>query len=173
MTEARMTLEERVAALEAVEAIRRLKARYAWAADEKYTPDHQRRPQEELDRFALIQAECFTQDAIWDGGAAAGPAVGREAIFQTLRSGPWKMSMHYFLMPHITVDGDRAEGRWYLWQTATMVEKDTPIFMSGMTNDDYIRLDGEWLIGRMRLTVKFITPFHQPWTVNRNDPLVV
>ena len=35
-----MTLEERVAALEAVEAIRRLKARYAWAADEKYTPDH-------------------------------------------------------------------------------------------------------------------------------------
>jgi hypothetical protein len=168
-----MTLEERVAALEAVEAIKRLKARYAWVADEKYTHDHERKPQDQLDRFARIQAECFTEDAIWDGGRTAPTVVGREAIFETLRSGPWKMSMHYFLMPHITGDGDRGEGRWYLWQTATMVAKETPVFMSGITNDDYRRVGGDWLISHMRLTVKFITPFHQPWTVNRDEPLVV
>jgi hypothetical protein len=168
-----MTLEERVAALEAVEAIRRLKARYAHAADEKYTHAHERKPDAERDRFARIQAECFTEDAVWDGGDAFGQSVGREAIFERLRGGPWKMAMHYFLTPHITVAGDRGEGRWYLWQTATMVEKDTPVFVSAITDDEYRRVDGEWLISRMRLTMKFITPFDRPWTVARNAPLVV
>ena len=79
------SLEERVAQLEAIEAIRRLKARYAHAADAKYTDDHVRRPQDEIDRIARSQADCFTEDAVWDGGPQWGRSEGRETIYAMVR----------------------------------------------------------------------------------------
>ena len=74
------TLEERILRLEDVEAIRRLKAYYGKYADAKYTDDHQRRPQAEIDTLAREQASVFTEDAIWDNGVGpSGILRGREA----------------------------------------------------------------------------------------------
>ncbi len=45
-------LERRVQILEAIEAIKQLKAEYADACDDMYNPPH---------------ADLFTKDAVWDG----------------------------------------------------------------------------------------------------------
>ena len=44
-----VSLEDRITKLEAIEEIKQLKSHYALCADAKYTEDHQRKPQEEID----------------------------------------------------------------------------------------------------------------------------
>lgn len=152
-------------------AIQRLKALYAQCADEKYTDDHQRKPQDEVDRVAWEQASVFTDDAVWDGGPF-GKLHGRQAIYDNLRLGPWKFALHHYLSPVIDVSGDRARGRWMLWQVGTLTREDTPILLAGVTNDDYVRTADGWRMARMVQTLKFITRFDAPWTLNRNAPFV-
>jgi hypothetical protein len=165
------TLEERILRLEDVEAIRRLKAYYGKYADAKYTDDHQRRPQAEIDTLAREQASVFTEDAIWDNGVGpSGILRGREAIYNNLRLGPWKFAMHHFVSPLIEVDGDKATGRWMLWQTATLAEPDTAVFMSAITNDEYVRTPAGWKMSRMSFTLKYMTRFDRPWSVQKNGP---
>jgi hypothetical protein len=62
------TLEERIAHLEAIESIKQMKAHYALCSDAKYTEDHRRKPQAEIDAIARDQASVFTEDAVWDNG---------------------------------------------------------------------------------------------------------
>ena len=165
------TLKERIGRLENVEAIRRLKARYAYLADAKYTEDHRRKPEAELDAVAWQQALRFTEDAMWDGGPTFGRAEGRRAIYDLLRAGPWTFAMHYFMNPLITVDGDRASGRWMLWEAATLAQGETAVLISALTDDDYVRVDGNWLMSRMRLTLRFMVPFPGgDWSRLRNAP---
>jgi SnoaL-like domain len=165
------TLEERIRLLEDFETIRQLKAHYAQYPDAKYTDDHQRRPQAEIDTLAREQASVFTDDAIWDNGVGpSGILRGREAIYNNLRLGPWKFAMHHFLSPRIEVDGDKATGRWMLWQTATLAESDTAVFMSAITNDEYVRTPTGWKMSRMAFTLKYMTRFDRPWSVQKNEP---
>jgi hypothetical protein len=164
------TLEERVANLEAIEEIKKLKAFYAWCADRKYTDDHERQPPAELDRVSREQASVFTEDAIWDGGPNFGVFVGKEAIYENLRSGPWKFAVHMFLLPHIEVQGDQATGRWVIWETATLAKDDTAIFLAATVEEEYVKVDGRWLVKKVVQTNRFMTPFDEPWTVRRNQP---
>ena len=165
------SLEQRTERLEAIEEIKYLKAFYAKCADEKYTDDHQRKPQAEVDAIARDQVSVFTDDAVWDGGPF-GRFEGMEAIYDNLRKGPWKFAVHMFLLPLIKVDGDRATGRWLIWETATLTETDTPIFLAATVDEEYVKVDGHWLIKNVVQTNRFMTPFDQPWTVNKNAPYV-
>lgn len=152
-----------------VAEIQRLKALYARCADEKYTDDHQRKPQDEIDLVAWQQASVFTDDAQWDGGPF-GVLHGRQAIYDNLRSGPWKFALHYYSSPLIDVSGDRAHGRWMLWQVGTLTDGDTPILLTAVTNDDYVRTPEGWRMSRMVQTLKFMTRYDQPWPGSRNAP---
>lgn len=163
------TLEERISTLEAIEEIKRLKAFYAKCADLKYTEDHERRPQEEINAVARDQASVFTEDAIWDGGNF-GRFEGREAIYDNLRSGPWKFTVHMFMSPLIEVDGDTATGSWIIWETGTLTKGDTPIFLAATLEEEYRKVDGKWLVSKVRQTNRFMTPFDVPWTINKNAP---
>jgi hypothetical protein len=164
------TLEERVARLEAIEEIRRLKARYAHAADSKYTDDHTRRDQAAIDMAARIQADCFTVDAVWDGGPQWGRSEGREAIFAMVRKSVWSMTMHYLLMPDIEVDGSSATALWYQWQVGTLTDGDRAMIMAATTRDTYRIEAGAWRIARLEFVPKFLTPLTEPWTARRNAP---
>lgn len=164
------TVEERLARLEAIEEIRRLKARYAHAADGKYTDDHVRRGQDEIDRIARVQADCFTADAVWDGGPQWGRSEGREAIFAMVSRSVWSMTMHYLLMPDIEVNGSSATALWYQWQVGTLTEGNRAMIMAATTRDTYRIEDGEWRIARLEFTPKFLTPLDESWTTRRNAP---
>ncbi len=152
-----------------VAAIQRLKAIYAKCADEKYSSDHQRKPQDEVDRIAWDQASVFTEDALWDGGPF-GVLRGRQAIYDNLRLGPWKFALHHYLSPLIDIDGDTAHGRWMLWQVGTLTKEETPILLTAVTEDDYVRTPEGWRMSRMVQTLKFMTRVDVSWTLNRNAP---
>lgn len=154
-----------------IAAIQRLKAYYARCADEKYSDGHERKPQVEIDVIARRQASVFTDDALWDGGPF-GVLHGRQAIYESLRAGPWRFALHYYLSPLIDIDGDRAHGRWMLWQTGTLAKEETPVLLAAITEDDYVRTPDGWRMSHMVQTLKFMTRFDVPWSVNRNLPLV-
>tara|TARA_R110002074_G_scaffold70267_3_gene163221 strand:+ start:1063 stop:1578 length:516 start_codon:yes stop_codon:yes gene_type:complete len=162
------SIEERLQRVEDVEAIRQLKAFYAKCADSKYTDNHRRKPQAEIDAITRRQVDTvFTADAIWDGGPQFGEITGRDAIYDHLRQGRWSFSMHYFLNPHIELAGNKAHATWMLWQPCTFEEGNRAMLMSATTEDDYVRTPSGWLLQRYRFILKFLTPFDQPWSETR------
>lgn len=140
-------LETRVAKLEAGEAIRALKARYAALADAKYTPQYDRQPDAEMRRVARLQTMCFTEEAIWAGGAGFGQnLVGREQLYEWFRCSPWCFAVHYYGSPVIEIDHGRARGTWQLWQIAMRADTREAVLLAGTTSERYARQsDGAWL----------------------------
>lgn len=142
-------LAARLRALEDIEAIRRLKARYCLHVD-RGEPDK--------------VAELFTADAVWDGGAV-GRYEGREAIRAFLRGLPKMLSfaLHHVMNPLIEVDGDRATGHWYLIEPCTMAETGQAVWGTATYDDVYVREDGSWKFASVRLTPVFWTPYEEGW----------
>ena len=147
-----MNLEERIQALEDIQALKDLKARYAAVCDDKYNPEE--------------AAKLFTEDAVWDGGEDFGVHKGKQAIKDFFKgvSENLVFAVHYFMQPLIEVNksGDTAKGKWYLWQAATLADG-TAIWISGLEFDEYRKVDGEWLISGMKLELFFMTPYEEGW----------
>ena len=146
------TLEERIARLEAVEAIHALKARYARLADAKYTSSHERASEAVWRETANAQAACFTSDARWFGGAQFGGTIGgRAALAEWFIRSPWRFAMHYYVAPQLDFTApDVAEGVWRLWQIGLPSDGTPPVLLFATTSETYRRDAGEWLISSMR-----------------------
>jgi ketosteroid isomerase-like protein len=145
-------LAVRLARLETVEEVQRLKAHYCDVCDDGYDPD------------AL--AALFTSDAVWDGGRV-GRFEGREAIRGFFARMPTVLSMaiHHVTNPSITVsdDGQRAEGRWYLLQAATLTAGNRPVWLAGRYHDRFERVEGRWLFSSITITTRFLAPYETGW----------
>ena len=144
------TIEYRLRVLEDLEEIRKLKARYAAACDDNYNAD--------------AIAALFTEDAVWDGGAL-GTADGRTAIhkFFSRATEFFPFAIHNVMNPIIDVDGDRATAQWYLLQPATMAKGNQAVWLAAVYHDEYVRLDGRWMINRLKVTSHFLTPYEEGW----------
>lgn len=154
-------LEARVRALEDVETIRKLKARYAELVDARYAEGRIAEPAA-VEELARRIAALFTEDAVWDGGAALGVCRGREAIRERMAKPTLHFSWHYFVKPRIEVDGDSATGRWDLLAPCTTADE-RPMWMAGVEDDVYARVGGEWLHASMELRVVFMAPHDRGW----------
>ncbi|MBX6388605.1 MAG: nuclear transport factor 2 family protein [Frankia sp.] len=163
-------LAARIAVLEAQDAVRKLKAAYMQGLD---------------DRRRAEVADLFWEDAIWESlpdrvpeGATDVPRpgrqiVGREAIGQSFVEAAQNMSFtaHFLTNEDITVDGDRAVGRWKLLQCCTW-GRETAFWQAGVYVDDFERRDGVWKFSHLRLALDFRTPVDQGWLAVRMwDPL--
>jgi len=152
-----MTLEElekRVQVLEDLEAIKKLKALYSRACD---------------DRFNLeLMKEVFAEDAVWDGGAEWGVYRGRKEILDFFKGVADSVifSLHYFMVPDITVEGDQAYGRWYFFGADTL-KGNKAIWLAAFQDDKYERIDGRWWQKEMKLTLLFQTPYEEGWHKKR------
>ena len=154
-------LEARLRAAEDVLAIQRLKARYAELVDARYGPEGPLvRP--ELERLAGEIAALFSQDAVWDGGASLGVARGRDAIRERLAKPTLQFSWHFFVKPRIEVAGDSARGRWDLLSPCTTTSG-RAMWMTGVEEDEYVRVGDAWLHQSMRLEVVFMAPYERGW----------
>jgi hypothetical protein len=158
-------LERRLRAVEDVDAIQCLKARYAELVDARYTRAGPR-PPAELEPIAGRIAELFSEDAVWDGGAGLGVCSGREAIRQRFLEPTLHFSWHFFVKPRIEVDGDTARGRWDILSPCTTREG-RPMWMAGVEDDEYVREGGVWLHRSMRLEVVFMAPYERGWAKPR------
>jgi len=147
-------LERRVQVLEDIEAIKKLKALYARACDANYDPD--------------MMMEVFTEDALWDGGEDFGVYRGRKAIYDHFKetSDMLTFALHYFVAPDITVEGNKAHARWYLWQTATL-KGNKAVWLAAFEDDKYEKIDGRWWQSEMKLRLNFMTPYEEGWHKTR------
>ena len=143
-------LEQRVRALEDVNEIRLLKARYAAYCDDNYNPDK--------------IAELFVEDATWESGAL-GRFEGREAIREFFRGASkiFTFAIHYALNPQIEVDGDTAKARWYLFMPCTVSDGNKAMWRAGIDDEEYVRVKGKWMFKSKTSTGIFSTPFEEGW----------
>lgn len=157
-------LETRLAAVEAVQEIHRLKARYGSLIDERYTLDGPREP-DEVARIADAVTALFVPDAVWDGGDKLGIWTGRDEIRKRFLEPTLEFTLHYFLKPVIEVDpndANLAAGRWDILAPITFAGG-RPGWMAGVEHDAYRRHEGRWLHSRMRLDVIFMGPDLRGW----------
>jgi SnoaL-like domain len=148
-------LESRIARLEAIEAIRVLKARYADVCDTGYDPMRMR--------------PFFTEDAVWDGGLRFGRYEGVDAVcgFFAGISSEITWALHYMVAPIIDVapDGHTATGSWYLLEPCTIATDDGPraMVITGRYADRYrLETDG-WKFSEVKLDCQTISPLDEGW----------
>jgi hypothetical protein len=148
------SLEERVQVLEEIEAIRRLKLRYARHCDDNYNAD------------AL--APLFTEDAVWDAGDL-GVFHGREAIHGYWASSSERIPFAIHFISNHVVDiepgADTADGVCYLWEPLTI--GDEAMWAAVVYTESYRKVDGEWYFSAMQLETAFLTPYDTGWAKQR------
>jgi hypothetical protein len=155
------TLEARLRAVEDVQAIESLKARYGTLADQRYDKNGVVAPAE-LERIADALVALFTKDAVWDGGKALGLATGHAEIRQRFLEPTLEFSWHYFVKPQIRVDGDHATATWDILAPCT-TRGGEPHWMAGYEEDEYRREGGAWLHSRMQLGMVFMASHARGW----------
>ena len=149
-------LAQRIARLDAIEAIKQLKARYCAYCDDNYDPEG-------------IGA-LFVEDGIWDG-ERFGRYVGRkeiEAFFRRV-SGDIVFAAHLVLNPIIEVqDADHATAKWRLIMPATFRTngKDEARWLVAGYRDDHIRVNGVWMFKTMRVHVNFLEAHQGTWAAS-------
>ena len=140
-------IEARLAALEAIRDIQKLRQDYASAADEKYHVDRRRMDKADLDSAARRQADCFTADAIWRGGQFGGDIIGRDALFAFFRQSPWRLTFHQYSSVSIDIEGHVAKGVWRLIEIGVRETDGATMLLTGRTVESYRKDDGApWLI---------------------------
>lgn len=134
--------EQRLSRLEAIEAIRQLKARYFHACDTKQ-PD--------------IVRECFAPGAIELRYGRIGNFDHRDdmlAVFTELACQPHIVEMHHGQNPRIEVqDGTNATGIWGLYYYLIDTRRQIVTQLAGFYDDAYVRSDGQWRIARSHYEV--------------------
>lgn len=150
------SLESRIARLEAIEDIRKLKALYCTYCDENYNPDK--------------LATLFTEDAIWHA-AHRGRMQGRDAIrnFFAGISAKIGFAAHLVLNDNIEVDGDRGTGRWRMVM-ASMEDfngTERAVWALGDYDEVYVREAGLWRIKSLFVTIDLLDPSTGRWTRRR------
>ncbi|WP_235737917.1 nuclear transport factor 2 family protein [Nocardioides alcanivorans] len=151
------SLEERIAALEAIEAIKNLKHAYLRACDAK-------RPEE--------FRECFiSKGAVLDYGPRMGRFEDADGIAEVFRAialgqddGRYRiLDMHHAVHPVITVEGsDRASGQWSLRFRQADRKRSTETVSTIEYDDTYAVEDGSWRIASSTVTTL--------WTMTRPLP---
>jgi SnoaL-like protein len=139
-------LEKTIHRLADIEDIKQLKARYASACDDDYNPEK--------------LAPLFAEDAVWDG-SILGYAEGREGIreFFGAASTLVPFAVHQVSNPLIEIDGDTANGQWFLWQP--MVFQGQALWLSATYDDKYVRVDGNWMFQHLKLNIRMLTPYEE------------
>src|SRR5258708_5561355 len=139
-------LQKRIEALEDLEAIQQLKARYARLADERYG-----KSKKENEVLVGELAKLFTEDAVWDGGPVA-TGKGRREIYELFLEPRHSFAIHYFKMTDMSIEGDKARGSWIFFMPATKFDN-TAVWQAGQEDEEYVKINGRWLISKLKMTL--------------------
>ena len=130
------TLEQRVRLLEDADAVKTLTARYADAVNKGWNGKM-------IDLEAI--PHIFATDARWTSDDF-GTTTGVDAIVADLPAATAgvSFSMHAFLNPVISVDGDGATGSWLLWIASIHDGDPGAVYLSA--DITYVRTPAGWRI---------------------------
>jgi hypothetical protein len=136
-------LEDRIVRLEAIEAIKALKARYWYCCDRKDVEGVR---------------DCFLEGPVeihYDG--PVGLVRHRDGLYEIFKEVACQahiVEMHHGGPPHLEVHGpDDAGGRWGLVYHLMNMEAQTVSVVGGYYDDEYKRVDGKWWISKTRFRV--------------------
>ena len=142
------TIEQQLQHLQDLEDIRTLRSRYAYGANIL-----DGRPGD-LHMFAALFAADGTFDVCM--GVATGPAE-IETMMKALTT-QWQCAMHYMLNPLIELDGDRASGTFTGLFAFTSQTNPTPILLSNIYSDTYVRTAEGWRFQSVSIRTAFADP---------------
>jgi hypothetical protein len=154
-----ISLNNRIAALEADRAIRNVLSRYMTLCDQPCT-----------DTATPQLGDLFTADAVWEGigelyTKTFGQQQGRDQIVAFLNAylapNPhFKKNIHYLTSDHIVVDGSTAHGQWIMLQISTY-ENDTSEAIGARLNIDFSQnAEGLWQMAHFRTQRLFSAPWN-------------
>ena len=124
-----MTADDDAQQIRAIEA---LKYRYVRTLDSK-----------DWDSFA----DCMTPDVTSNYGGLE--FTDRAALVEFMRANlETIVTMHHVHHPEISVDGDSATGRWYLYDKVLAPEHDFYLEGAAFYEDSYLRTSEGWKIAR-------------------------
>ena len=136
-------LAKRVERLEAIEAIRQLKARYFNACDAQ---DPER------------ASQCFAAGDVLIDMGHIGVFRNREefaAVYRAAGCHDYILDLHQGANPEIEIiDGSHARGDWSLNYRNINTRERTVTFLSVMYHDGYAKIQGEWKIVTCRVEYK-------------------
>ncbi len=129
------SLEQRIARLEAIEAIKQLKAHYLTSCDTK-KPEAVR--------------NCFAEGEVLIDYEAVGQFTKRDDfvnIFEQYGCRDNIVDMHHAHNPEIEIlDEGHAKGRWELFFYTFDKDSGATMQLSGIYDDEFTRVDGDWKI---------------------------
>jgi len=150
------SLEQRLQRIEAIDAIRQLKARYCQYADN---------PQ-----YAREFADLFLQDAILDEGEDFMILHGREEIYRA-HLATWQhtsLNQHFAVSPVINIREDGADGHWKLLQLITTQEEGQAqaFWACGWYQEQYLHTADGWKFQHVEARIHFCSRYEEGWAKN-------
>jgi hypothetical protein len=116
-------------------------------------------------------ADTLTADVAAGYGAELSFA-GRDAVVDFMRSslGPAIITVHHVHHPEIAIDGDEANGTWYLQDTVLITEHRMLLRGAAFYDDTYVRTDAGWRIARTGYTRSYesIETLPESWKLTAN-----
>jgi hypothetical protein len=164
------SLEQRVQAIEDLQAIMNLKTRYLDLANGGWD-----KVSHEGEKIAAL----FTEDGHWELSDWA-TVKGRTKIRDTFDKWSSEIPFAYHMVsnPSVEVTGDTAKGKWNLLAMSTHAGKDRfsgeDIMTLAVYNDEFMRVNDRWLFSKLHAQIviqgpargenwsKFLAKFHQP-----------
>lgn len=142
-------LEARIRRLEDLEEIRQLKHRYAAFCDDHFDADG--------------IASLFTEDGIWEGPGLH--HVGREAIRRFWQPVDPPFASHLMTNPVISIDGDRANGTWWMIGPMSRLEEGRRVayWQLATYDDEFVRTPDGWRFRHLRVDLKFRARHADGW----------
>lgn len=114
----------------------------------------------------------FTEDAIWEGvgrNVEFGIARGRVEIADNFRTVHVRQpfTIHYLTNQEIDVDiaTSTATGRWLCFEPSTIRHGTMPVWIGLSYENDFVCVDGQWLISHVRVDTLFATPYDKGWGI--------
>lgn len=146
------SVEQRLADLEDIQAITRLKSEYCNIADcgwDGLTQDGNR------------LAALFVADGVWEAGPQLRLA-GRDAIRDFFNASPFPFGFHAVTNPVIAIDGDRATGQWHLFCPSINAAKEQ-VWIGAIYNDEFVRTAAGWRFAKVQVKVAFTSRNEPGW----------
>ena len=164
-------LEARIAALEArmsvteeIEDIKRLMALYEECHDSLERTEEEVALFTEDGKFVIT----FSGEDVGKQDSFLGAWEGKEGLRKLFsKANPKTLSYvaHHITNPSITVEGEKANGKWYLICCLTRLTPEGPVavWQQGTYDNDFVKIDGKWKIRVMRFNWNFHTPHEDGW----------
>ena len=148
-------LEARVQALEDIEAIKKLIAKYCYFMDAGLK-----------DPGSMQKVvKLFAKDATVDfPGVGSGKGIPEITNFYTKAfASPRTFTMHMIHSPLIEVKGNSGTGEWYVQVASTIREGNRAYWTGGKYENEFVKEGNEWKFKSITWKGFFRTPYEESW----------